>query len=159
MFPSYRNQSVDLLDLQSKSTDWFLYDGDIGRWTINPYQRSVACHIEASYSGQVTCSYAELKELEILMHNFLCSFLRRLVELCTTKNVHLLKLILEIVSDVFRRFGRPVYRFERPNYGVQKAFFKLFSVYFNKKYVEVVIRHFKMCLIISEWFRRPKCRQ
>ena len=26
MFPSYRNQSVDL---QSKSTDWFLYDGSI----------------------------------------------------------------------------------------------------------------------------------
>ena len=28
MFPSYRNQSVDL---QCKSTDWFLYDGNIGR--------------------------------------------------------------------------------------------------------------------------------
>ena len=28
MFPSYRNQSVDL---QSKSTNWFLYDGNIGR--------------------------------------------------------------------------------------------------------------------------------
>ena len=27
MFPSFRNQSVDLL---SKSTDWILYDGDIG---------------------------------------------------------------------------------------------------------------------------------
>ena len=26
---SYRNQSIDLL---CKSTDWFLYDGDIGRW-------------------------------------------------------------------------------------------------------------------------------
>ena len=26
--PSYRNQSVDL---QSKSTDWFLYNGNIGR--------------------------------------------------------------------------------------------------------------------------------
>ena len=26
MFPSYRNQSVDLL---SKLTDWFLYDGNI----------------------------------------------------------------------------------------------------------------------------------
>ena len=26
MFPSYRKQSVDL---QSKSTDWFLYDGNI----------------------------------------------------------------------------------------------------------------------------------
>ena len=28
MFPSYRNQSVDLF---RKSTDWFLYDGNIGR--------------------------------------------------------------------------------------------------------------------------------
>ena len=28
MFPSYRNQSVDL---QSKSTGWFLCDGNIGR--------------------------------------------------------------------------------------------------------------------------------
>ena len=28
MFPSYRNQSVDLL---CKSTEWFLYDGNIGR--------------------------------------------------------------------------------------------------------------------------------
>ena len=28
MFPSYRNQSVDL---RCKSTDWFLYDGNIGR--------------------------------------------------------------------------------------------------------------------------------
>ena len=28
MFPSYRNQSVDLL---CKSTDWFLHDGNIGR--------------------------------------------------------------------------------------------------------------------------------
>ena len=32
MFPSYRNQSVDL---QSKSTDWFLYDGNIGRYRVN----------------------------------------------------------------------------------------------------------------------------
>ena len=28
MFSSYRNQAVDLL---CKSTDWFLYDGNIGR--------------------------------------------------------------------------------------------------------------------------------
>ena len=28
MFPSYRSQSVDL---RCKSTDWFLYDGNIGR--------------------------------------------------------------------------------------------------------------------------------
>ena len=32
MFPSYRNQSVDLL---SKSTDWFLYDGNIDRYKVN----------------------------------------------------------------------------------------------------------------------------
>ena len=31
MFPSYRNQSVDLL---CKSTDWFLYDGNIGRYSV-----------------------------------------------------------------------------------------------------------------------------
>ena len=31
MFPSYRNQSVDL---QRKSTDWFLYDGNIGRQKV-----------------------------------------------------------------------------------------------------------------------------
>ena len=31
MFLSYRNQSVDL---QNKSTDWFLYDGNIGRKRI-----------------------------------------------------------------------------------------------------------------------------
>ena len=31
MFPSYRNQSVDL---QSKSTDWFLYDWSIGRYRV-----------------------------------------------------------------------------------------------------------------------------
>ena len=32
MLPSYRNQSVDLL---CKSTEWFLYDGKIGRWRVN----------------------------------------------------------------------------------------------------------------------------
>ena len=31
MFPSHWNQSVDL---QSKSTDWFLYDRNIGRCKI-----------------------------------------------------------------------------------------------------------------------------
>ena len=31
MFPSYRNQSVDLL---CKSADWFLYDGNIGRQRV-----------------------------------------------------------------------------------------------------------------------------
>ena len=30
MFPAYRNQSVD-----SKSTDWFLYVGSIGRQRVN----------------------------------------------------------------------------------------------------------------------------
>ena len=32
MFPSCRNQSIDS---QSKSTDWFLYDGNIGRYKVN----------------------------------------------------------------------------------------------------------------------------
>ena len=31
MFISYRNQSVDL---QSKSSDWFLYDVNIGRYRV-----------------------------------------------------------------------------------------------------------------------------
>ena len=31
MFPSYRNQSAEL---QSKSTNWFLYDGNIGRYKV-----------------------------------------------------------------------------------------------------------------------------
>ena len=35
MFPSYRNQSVD-----SKSTDWFLYDVNIGLYRVN--KRSVS---------------------------------------------------------------------------------------------------------------------
>ena len=42
MFPSYRNQSVDLL---YKSTDWFLYDGNIGRYRVkwvNPIFQSVS---------------------------------------------------------------------------------------------------------------------
>ena len=34
MFPSFRNQSVDL---QSKSTVWFPYDGNIGRQKINSH--------------------------------------------------------------------------------------------------------------------------
>ena len=31
MFPSYRNQSVDL---RTKSTDWFLHDRNIGRYKV-----------------------------------------------------------------------------------------------------------------------------
>ena len=38
MFPSYRNQSIDL---QSKSTNWFLYDGEIGRYRIKPLMHNV----------------------------------------------------------------------------------------------------------------------
>ena len=34
MLPSYRNQSVDFL---YKSTDWFLWDGNIGRSKVNYY--------------------------------------------------------------------------------------------------------------------------
>ena len=36
MFSSYRKQSVDL---QSKSIDWFLYDGNIGRWKVREKKR------------------------------------------------------------------------------------------------------------------------
>ena len=32
MFPSYRNQSIDL---QNKSIDWFLYDESIGHLRVN----------------------------------------------------------------------------------------------------------------------------
>ena len=35
MFLSYRNQSVDL---QTKSADWFLYDRNIVRWSVNCYK-------------------------------------------------------------------------------------------------------------------------
>ena len=38
MFPSYRNQSVDLL---FKLTDWFLYDGNIGRQKVKCQRVSV----------------------------------------------------------------------------------------------------------------------
>ena len=39
MFPSYRNQSADL---QSKSTDWFLYDGNIGRQGVKTLSQSLS---------------------------------------------------------------------------------------------------------------------
>ena len=32
MFPAYKNKSIDLL---YKSTDWFLYYGNIGRYRVN----------------------------------------------------------------------------------------------------------------------------
>ena len=38
MFPSYRNLSVDL---QSKSTDWFLYSGNIGHLRVNFFSRGI----------------------------------------------------------------------------------------------------------------------
>ena len=39
MFPSYRNQSADL---QSKSTDWSLYDGNIGRQGVKTLSQSLS---------------------------------------------------------------------------------------------------------------------
>ena len=63
-------------------------------------------------------------------------------------------------SGVFRPFGRLVYRFGCRNFGPQKilqVFF--FQLYFNKKYVEVMINDFTMHLIISKWLRRQKCRE
>ena len=38
MFPSYRNQSVDLL---WKSIDWFLYDGNIDCERVNNFKAFV----------------------------------------------------------------------------------------------------------------------
>ena len=43
---------------------------------------------------------------------------------------------------------------------VAKKYFKFSSfscVCFNKKYVEIMINHFTMRLIILKWFRRQKC--
>ena len=39
MFLSYRNQSVDL---QSKSTDWFLYYGNIGRKKVKSKLKQIS---------------------------------------------------------------------------------------------------------------------
>ena len=58
-------------------------------------------------------------------------------------------------SDVFRPFGRLVYRFGRPKNTFQVFFFQL---YFNK-FVEVAINDFTMHLIISKWHWIQKCRQ
>ena len=38
MFPSYRNQSVDM---QSKSIDWCLYDGNIGRERVKKEESEI----------------------------------------------------------------------------------------------------------------------
>ena len=37
MFPSYRNQPVDL---ESKSTDWFLFDRNIGHYSIYKFDET-----------------------------------------------------------------------------------------------------------------------
>ena len=42
MFPLYKNQSVDL---QSKSTDWFLYNENFGRERVNCEQKSLLLNI------------------------------------------------------------------------------------------------------------------
>ena len=59
-------------------------------------------------------------------------------------------------SDVFRPFGRQVYQFGHP-----KNTFHVFSVqlYFNQKYVEVVINDFTMHLIVLKGLRIQKYRQ
>ena len=46
MFPSYRNKSVDLL---CKSTDWFQYDGNIGRLKVKTLQSTVNETLLTSY--------------------------------------------------------------------------------------------------------------
>ena len=42
MFPSYKKQSVDL---QSKSIEWFLYDGNICRSSVNHEQQFESNHV------------------------------------------------------------------------------------------------------------------
>ena len=42
MFPSYRNQSVDL---HCKSTDWFLYDENIDRWRVKTVTKTLESDI------------------------------------------------------------------------------------------------------------------
>ena len=54
---------------------------------------------------------------------------------------------VSISSDVFRLFGRPVYRFVSPKTLIKFCFF------FNKKYVEGAINDFTMHLIISQKFQ------
>ena len=63
--------------------------------------------------------------------------------------------------DVFRPFGRPVYRFECPNPSTQKSTFQVFfcQLYFSKKYVGVAINDFTMHLVILKWLRIQICRQ
>ena len=52
-------------------------------------------------------------------------------------------------SDIFRPFRRPVYQLGHPNSGAQKHFSSFFfSVYFNKKYVEVKINDFTLYITI-----------
>ena len=61
----------------------------------------------------------------------------------------------------FRSFGRPVYRFGRPNSGGQKNSFQVFffQLYFNKKIRWNGDKWFHRHLNISKWFRVQKCRQ
>ena len=42
----------------------------------------------------------------------------------TTLTLYEIDIIISFVSDVFRPFGRPVYRFGYPNSGAQKTLFK-----------------------------------
>ena len=64
-------------------------------------------------------------------------------------------------SDVFRPFGRPVYRFGRPNSNAPKNTFRVFffQLYFNKKYFKIEINDLTMHLLISKWLRKQKSRQ
>ena len=53
MFSSYRHQPVDL---QSKSTDWFPYDGNIGRLRVNGTEQRNQAKMDVNFSccGQST---------------------------------------------------------------------------------------------------------
>ena len=54
MFPLNRNQSVAL---QAKSSDWFLYDENIGLWKVKQ---------TCSFQGQVCLSMYDLTVIKIL---------------------------------------------------------------------------------------------
>ena len=63
MFPSYRNQSVDLL---CKLTDSFLYDGNIGRWRV---KLCLVWNGELQIYAQRLTVYATFKPREFFLPN------------------------------------------------------------------------------------------
>ena len=66
-----------------------------------------------------------------------------------------------LIGDVFRPLGRPVYRSGHAKSSAQKPIFKFpsFSWISTKKCVEVAINDFTMHLIVSKWLIMQKRRQ